>query len=104
MAKEKTDDIIFDKLANLNLDIPAHAHVDDVKPKKEPEPRPEKSRVGRSKKKDVPTVKTSFKIERDLHLALKQYCLLQEEEMATVVFERILKPYLEKKGFYPPRK
>lgn len=102
MAKEKTDDIIFDKLANLNLNIPAH--VDDVKPEKEPEPKAEKSRVGRSKKKEVPTVKTSFKIERDLHLALKQYCLLQEEEMATVVFERILKPYLEKKGFYPPRK
>lgn len=50
------------------------------------------------------TIKTSFKIDKDIHLALKQYSLIEEEDMAIIAFEKIVKPFLEKEGFYPPRK
>lgn len=50
------------------------------------------------------TIKTSFKIDRDLHLALKQYALIEGKDMAFIVFEEVLKPFLQEKGYYPPRK
>lgn len=50
------------------------------------------------------TIKTSFKINRDIHLALKQYAIAIDKHMDEVVFEDVLKPFLEEKGFYPPRK
>lgn len=100
MAKEKKDDIKFDKLQGLNLKV--ESNIDDIKPVKEEK----KGRVGRKAKNTSAreTIKTSFKIEKDLHLALKQYSLLEGEDMADIVFERVLKPFLEKKGYYPPKK
>jgi len=104
MAKEKKDEITFDKLADLNL--PVTSNLGDVQsPQQAPlAPVRDKEGVKKPKKQEQVTIKTSFKIEKDLHLALKQYSLLEGEEMATIVFERILKPFLEKKGYYPPMK
>ncbi len=99
MAKEKKDEITFDKLADLNL--PVTSNLGDVQPPQQAPLAPLRDKEGIKKKEQV-TIKTSFKIEKDLHLALKQYSLLEGEEMATIVFERILKPFLEKKGYYPP--
>ena len=100
MAKEKKTDITFDKLQNLNLDVPSN--IEDITPTSKEE---KKGRVGRKANPDTKeTIKTSFKIEKDLHLALKQYSVLEGEDMADIVFEHVLKPFLEDKGFYPPKK
>ena len=95
MAKEKAEDISFGDLQNLNLDAPDNS-------KEVIEASKKKGRAKSSKKEDM--IKTSFKIPRDIHLALKQYSLIQGEEMAVVAFQEIIMPYLKRKGFYPPRK
>ena len=93
MAKEKKKDITFDKLTNLDLSMPTTGEADEVKES--------------TTKKKVPvkdTVKTSFKMERDVHLALKHYSLVKGKDMATLVFDEIVKSFLEDEGYYPPRK
>lgn len=112
MAKEKKDDYKFDKLSGLNL--ATQPNIDDIKEepkaKKETKPvdeieeeeRPKKKK--KTKKEEPATIKTSFKIEKELHLALKQYCLLEGEDMATVVFEQVIKSFLKRKGYYPVSK
>lgn len=113
MAKEKVRDMSFDQLEGLNLNAPNN--LDEAKTvikKKEVEEEPKKDdmtpkptiRKKKKKEETQETIKTSFKIERDLHLALKQYALIEGEEMTYIVFEKLVKPYLKRKGFYPPRK
>ena len=97
MAKEKKEDIVFNKLKGLNLNI--ESNIEDIKP----EPRVKKKSNNDNQSK-VATIKTSFKIEKDLHLALKQYSIMHGKDMADIVFVDVLKPFLEREGFYPPRK
>jgi len=94
MAKQPEDEISFDKLSSLNLSIANH--VESVEKEVTEPPVPPKAAK--------PMIKTSFKIERDVHLALKQYCVLQNEEMAKVVFDQIIKDFLKREGYYPPSK
>ena len=96
MAKDGAGDITFDKLANINLEAPSH--IEDIQ-KKEIE-----DEVVPVAKEVKATVKSSFKLEKDLHLGLKQYCLIHELKMADLVFETIVKSFLIEKGFYPPQK
>lgn len=93
MAKEKKGDITFDTLSNLNLDLPDNAKAEEVAQEEIP-----------VKKAKAAQIKTSFKLDRDVHLALKQYSLIQGKDMAVVAFEDIIKPFLEEKGYFPPRK
>jgi len=113
MAKERKDDFKFDKLSGLNL--AAQPNVEDTKDKETPkakeEPEPveeveveDPPKKKKKKKEELQTIKTSFKIEKELHLALKQYCLLEGEDMATVVFEQVMKSFLKRKGYYPVTK
>ncbi len=96
MAKKQDDDITFDRLQSINLDVPGH--LEEITAEEVAPPRPS------SEEKERDMIKTSFKIERDLHLGLKQYCLMHGEEMAKVVFDRIVKRFLTKEGYYPPKK
>lgn len=95
MAKGQGDDITFDKLKHINLEIPGH--LEDIQAKEPP-------KKAKSIEEEPDVIKTSFKIDREVHLALKQYCLMHGEEMAKLVFEQIVKPFLTKEGYYPPRK
>lgn len=97
MAKEKKTDISFDKLTNLNLD--AKPNVDEVIEEKN-----EKRKVGRPPSNKGEIMRTSYKYEKDIHLALKRYCLDHEIDMGAFVFEQIIKEVLTEKGYYPPKK
>ena len=101
MAKEKKDDITFDNLANLDLNLKSNIEEVKLEKTKETETTSPKIERGRGRPKlEKEVVKTSFKVEKDLHRKLKIYCMQQGVNMSDFVFEELVRSHLEKQGVF----
>ena len=72
-------------------------------PRKEAKAKKEKAQAPKGTFPPVNKKRASFNIDEDLHKALKDYSYFNEVEMVEYIFERLVKPDLKKKGYYPPK-